>query len=49
MHYMLIYLETAEEMGKREDPAQAGTYWGGWNAYMGAMAQSGVMVSGITG
>lgn len=46
MHYMLIYLETAEEMGKREDPAQAGTYWGGWNAYMGAMAQSGVMVSG---
>ncbi len=46
MHYMLIYRETPEELGKRDDPAQAEAYWGGWSAYMGAMAQSGVMVSG---
>lgn len=46
MHYMLIYRETPEEMGKRHDPAQAEAYWGSWSAYMGAMAQSGVLVSG---
>ena len=33
-------------MGKRTDPAEAGTYWGGWTAYMGAIAQGGAMVSG---
>lgn len=46
MHYMLIYRETAEEIGKRNDPAQAEAYWGGWSAYMGAIAQAGAMVSG---
>lgn len=46
MHYMLLFNETAEELGKRTDPAKAQAYWGGWTAYMQAMAQSGVMVSG---
>lgn len=46
MHYMLLFNETAEELGKRADPAHAEAYWGGWTAYMQAMAQSGVMVSG---
>jgi hypothetical protein len=46
MKYMLIYLESAEELRKREDPSQAEAYWGGWTAYMGAMAQSGVLMSG---
>lgn len=46
MHYMLLFNETAEELGTRADPAKAGSYWGGWTAYMQAMAQSGVMVSG---
>lgn len=46
MHYMLLFNETADEMGKRSDPAQADAYWGGWTAYMGAIAQSGAMVSG---
>lgn len=46
MHYVLLYKETAAEVGKRTDPAEADAYWGGWNAYMGAMAQAGVMVSG---
>ncbi len=46
MHYMLLFNETPEEMAKRNDPAQAEAYWGGWNAYIGALAQSGAMVSG---
>jgi hypothetical protein len=46
MHYVLFYSEKPEEMGKRHDPTQAEAYWGGWNAYMGAMAGAGVMVSG---
>ena len=46
MHYMLLFKETSEERGKRNDPAQAEAYWGGWNAYIGALAQSGAMVSG---
>ena len=46
MHYMLQFYETAEERAKPNDPAQAEAYWGGWNAYIGALAQSGVMVSG---
>lgn len=46
MHYMLLFRETAEELAKRNDPDQAPAYWGGWSAYMGAIAQSGAMVSG---
>lgn len=46
MHYMLLFNETPAELGKRNDPARAEAYWGGWNAYMGALAQSGAMVSG---
>ncbi len=46
MHYMLLFNETAEELSKRTDPAQADAYWGSWTAYMGAIAQSAAMVSG---
>lgn len=46
MHYMLLFNETADEMGKRGDPAEAEAYWAGWSAYMGAIAASGAMVSG---
>ena len=46
MHYMLLFKETPEERGKSNDPAQAEAYWGGWNAYIGALAESGAMVSG---
>lgn len=46
MQYMLILNETAEEFAKRNDPAQAGEYWGGWNAFIGAMAAAGVIVKG---
>lgn len=46
MHYMLHFYENPEERGKKNDAAQAEAYWGGWNAYIGALAQSGAMVSG---
>ena len=46
MQYMLILTETAEDFAKRNDPEQAGAYWGGWNAFIGAMAQAGVIVNG---
>ena len=46
MHYMLQFYETPEERAKPNDPAQAEAYWGGWNAYIGALAQSGAMVGG---
>ena len=46
MHYMLLFHDTSAEAGKRNDPAQADAYWGGWTAYIGAIAQSGAMVSG---
>jgi hypothetical protein len=43
---MLLFNETADEMVKRANPEVADAYWGGWNAYIGALAQSGAMVSG---
>ncbi len=46
MQYMLILNETAEDFARRNDPAQAGEYWGGWTAFIGAMAQAGVIVKG---
>lgn len=46
MQYMLILNETAEEFAKRNDPRQAAEYWGGWNAFIGAMAAAGVIVKG---
>ena len=46
MQYMLLFNETAEEVGKRRDPDAAPAYWGGWTAYMGSLAQSGAMLSG---
>ncbi len=46
MHYMLQFYETTEERAKPNDPAQAEAYWGGWNAFIGALAQSGAMVGG---
>jgi hypothetical protein len=46
MQYMLLFNETAEEVAKRTSPEAAPAYWGGWTAYMGALAQSGAMLSG---
>ncbi|MBX9757555.1 MAG: YciI family protein [Beijerinckiaceae bacterium] len=46
MHYMLQFYENPEERAKHKDPAQVEAYFGGWSAYIGALAQSGAMVSG---
>jgi hypothetical protein len=46
MQYMLIYKETDAQFAERKDPEKAGPYWGAWTAYIGAIAQAGVMVSG---
>lgn len=46
MQYMLLLNETAADFAARNDPARAEAYWGGWNAYIGALAQAGVIVNG---
>ena len=46
MQYMLLLNEPESEFAKRNDPEQAGAYWGDWNAFIGAMAQAGIIVKG---
>lgn len=46
MHYMLMLNETQAELDKRKNPELAQTYWGGWNAFIGAMQQAGIIVKG---
>lgn len=46
MQYMLIFRETATEFDLRDDPEKAPAYWGSWMAYIGALNQAGVVVSG---
>ena len=46
MQYMLLLNETEAEFAKRNDPAEAGAYWGGWNSFISAMAAAGVIVRG---
>ena len=46
MHYMIAFFEPTSETAKRTDPDAAGPYWGAWSAYIGAMSDAGVMVSG---
>lgn len=46
MQFMLLLNEPQSEFAKRDDPEHAGAYWGGWNAFIGAMAQAGVIVKG---
>src|SRR5438045_2094064 len=46
MHYMLIFNETPENFAMRETSSEANAYWGAWNAYVGAIRNSGLMVSG---
>lgn len=46
MQYMLAFTETANDFAARTDPARAGAYWGAWTAYIQALGQAGVIVSG---
>ena len=45
MQYMIAFRESPEELARRgqaDDPH----YWGAWMAYLGALQQSGIIVSG---
>ncbi len=46
MQYMLLFNENAEAFAERNHPEKAGAYWGGWTAFIGAMAQAGIIVRG---
>jgi hypothetical protein len=46
MQYMLIFQETSSEVAKRSDPVHAQSYWGAWNAYIGALNAAGIVLSG---
>lgn len=46
MDYMLMFNESSDDFARRERPEEAGPYWGAWQAYVGAMNASGVVVSG---
>ena len=46
MQFRLVLNETADDFARRADPAQAEAYWGGWNTFIGAMAQAGIIVKG---
>lgn len=46
MQYMLTFHETEAQFAQRTDPAKSEAYWGAWNAYIAALTQAGVVVSG---
>lgn len=46
MQFMLMLTELEDDFPKRTHPDDAGAYWGAWNAFIGAMAQAGVIVKG---
>jgi hypothetical protein len=46
MQFMLLLNEDAGEFARRNDPANAAAYWGGWNAFLEAMGKSGIVVNG---
>lgn len=46
MQFMLMFTETEADFAKRTNPAEAESYWGGWSAYIGALAKAGVIVNG---
>lgn len=43
MQYLLMATETADAFEARTDPVRSGPYWEAWNAYIEALATSGVM------
>ncbi len=43
MQYLVLATETDDDFARREDPDRAGEYWAGWEAYIAALTESGVM------
>lgn len=46
MQFMIVFKETDAEVARKDDLTAAPAYWGAWGAYMNAMQDSGIMVSG---
>ena len=46
MQFMLIFKETDSDVAQKTNPQASPAYWGAWNAYVGALSQAGVIVSG---
>jgi hypothetical protein len=46
MQYMMMFYENEAEFAKRDNPAEAGAYWGAWGAYIEALNQAGIIVRG---
>ncbi|MFM2043324.1 MAG: hypothetical protein RLY86_1900 [Pseudomonadota bacterium] len=45
MQFMMIIYETEADFARRNDPAEAGPYWGAWTGYARALAEAGIIVS----
>lgn len=47
MQYMLMFFENEAEIATQRDNAErTGPYWDAWNAYIGALYQSGIVLKG---
>jgi hypothetical protein len=46
MTYMLLFTEPASAIPQDPSTPAAQAYWGAWGAYVNAVAQSGIMISG---
>ena len=47
MQYMLMFYENEAEVAAQRDAAErAGPYWDAWNAYMGALYPTGIVLRG---
>jgi hypothetical protein len=46
MQYMISFWEPNEQVAVRTDPERSGPYWGAWGAYIGALRESGIVVTG---
>ena len=46
MTYMLMFYENKETFDTRNLPEKSNAYWGAWMSYIGAIRESGLMVSG---
>gem|GEM_PF-3949454 len=47
MQYMLMFYENEAEVAAQRDTAErAGPYWDAWNAYMGALYPTGIVLRG---
>lgn len=46
MQYMILFYETEADYDGRGERDDKSAYWGAWGAYIGSIAQAGIMVGG---